>query len=85
MALKVPVAATRAGGISDLIEDRVSGLLVPPRDPVHLADALEELVREPEKRNIYVEAAFEMDKSFDISQTVLKTEAVYREVLGEGE
>ena len=34
------VVGTRSGGIPDLVEDGVNGLLVPPDDPVSLADAL---------------------------------------------
>ncbi|MBI4364606.1 MAG: glycosyltransferase [Candidatus Latescibacteria bacterium] len=37
----VPVIATRAGGLDDLVEDGDSGLLVPPRDPAALARAVE--------------------------------------------
>ena len=35
-----PVVGTRAGGIPDIVEDGVSGLLLPPDDPDALADAL---------------------------------------------
>ncbi len=35
-----PIVGTRAGGIPDIVEDGVSGLLVPPEDPSALADAL---------------------------------------------
>ena len=35
-----PVVGTRSGGIPDLVEDGVSGVLVPPDDPASLADAL---------------------------------------------
>ena len=35
-----PVVGTRLGGIPDLVEDGVSGVLVPPDDPASLADAL---------------------------------------------
>jgi glycosyltransferase involved in cell wall biosynthesis len=34
------VVASRVGGIVDLVRDSENGLLVPPRDPQALADAL---------------------------------------------
>jgi glycosyltransferase involved in cell wall biosynthesis len=44
MALKVPVVATRVGGNTELVEDGVTGLLVSPKNPDELADALERIV-----------------------------------------
>ncbi len=46
LAAGVPVVATRVGGTVEIIEDRVSGLLVPPRDPEALADRTLELLRD---------------------------------------
>jgi len=47
MAVGTPVVATAIAGIPELIDDEQNGLLVPQRDPVRLADALERLHREP--------------------------------------
>jgi glycosyltransferase involved in cell wall biosynthesis len=47
MAAGVPVVASRLSGIPELVRDGETGLLVPERDPVALAAALERLVRDP--------------------------------------
>jgi glycosyltransferase involved in cell wall biosynthesis len=44
MALSRPVVASAVGGIPEMIEDGVSGLLVPPSDPVALAGAIVRLL-----------------------------------------
>src|SRR5881275_3177292 len=44
---RVPVIASAIGGITDIVEDGVSGLLVPPADAATLAGALERLARAP--------------------------------------
>jgi glycosyltransferase involved in cell wall biosynthesis len=44
MAMGVPVVSTRISGIPELIDDGVHGLLVEPRDPVGLAEALKRVL-----------------------------------------
>ena len=44
MALSRPVVASRVGGIPEMIEDGVTGLLVPPQDPPALAAAIVRLL-----------------------------------------
>jgi glycosyltransferase involved in cell wall biosynthesis len=44
MALSRPVVASNVGGIPEMIEDGVTGLLVPPRDPSALATAIVRLL-----------------------------------------
>ena len=51
------IVATRVAGIPDVIRDDVNGLLVPERDPLALALALERLAREPGTRQRLGEAA----------------------------
>jgi glycosyltransferase involved in cell wall biosynthesis len=42
----VPVIATRTGGLEDVVDDGVSGLLVPPESPGDLARAIERFADE---------------------------------------
>jgi glycosyltransferase involved in cell wall biosynthesis len=46
-ACGVPAVAPAVGGIPELIEDGVSGLLAPPNDPLGLATAMERLLAQP--------------------------------------
>jgi glycosyltransferase involved in cell wall biosynthesis len=48
MAMETAVVATATGGVPELIDDGVEGILVPPRDPGRLTDALERILRDPE-------------------------------------
>jgi phosphatidylinositol alpha-1,6-mannosyltransferase len=49
MAAGLPVVACRAAAIPEVVEDGVTGLLVPPRDPPGLARTLEALAADPER------------------------------------
>ena len=48
MASGLPVVATRVGGVAELVEDGVSGLLVPPGDAGVLAGAMDRLLADPD-------------------------------------
>jgi starch synthase len=47
MACSTAVVASRVGGIPEVVDGGVTGLLVPPGDPASLADALNMLLRDP--------------------------------------
>lgn len=47
-AMSVPVISTDAGGVPELIDKNVDGLLVPPQSPPALAEAILKLARDPE-------------------------------------
>lgn len=49
MAFGLPVVATRWRGLADIVVNGKTGLLVPPREPAALADALAQLVRCPDE------------------------------------
>jgi starch synthase len=48
MACATAVVASRVGGIPEVVDGGVTGLLVPPEDPASLADALNLLLRDPD-------------------------------------
>ena len=47
MACSTAVVASRVGGIPEVVDGSVTGLLVPPDDPASLADAMNLLLRDP--------------------------------------
>lgn len=78
-----PVVASAVGGLPDLIEDGVTGLLVPPGEPVALADALERLARRPdEARRMGLRASDMVRESYSWARVVESYESVYDEALG---
>jgi glycosyltransferase involved in cell wall biosynthesis len=50
MAAGLPVVATKVGGVPDLVADGKTGLLVPPKDPMAMSQAMETLLADPERR-----------------------------------
>lgn len=50
MAAGLPVVATDVGDVPRLVDDGVTGRVVPTRDPARLADALRELLMDPQRR-----------------------------------
>ena len=50
MAFGLPVVATNVGGLPEVVQDGVTGILVPPKDPQALGGAIVRLLRDPELR-----------------------------------
>jgi glycosyltransferase involved in cell wall biosynthesis len=81
MASRVAIVATRVGGVPDLIQDGVHGLLVEPSRPDRLAAAVGELLRDPERRRRLGGAAQLRQRSeFDLDAMVRKLELLYVEL-----
>ena len=70
MALGVPVIASDISGIPELVRNDSSGILVPPGDPIALADAVERLAGDLDLRTaIAIEARRTIETQFDLSQS----------------
>jgi glycosyltransferase involved in cell wall biosynthesis len=81
MALGLPIVATRAGGIPEIVADNECGVLVPPGDPEALARALVLLLEDRQRAERFGAAARERSRSFTEERMVSETERVYRDVL----
>jgi len=82
MALGKPVVATHAGGIPEVVQDRVTGLLVPPCDPQALADALSYLLHHPEQGETFGAAGRKrVEQHFTVAQMAGNTLQVYERIL----
>jgi len=57
--LKVPIVATNVGGIPELIETNVSGILVPPNDPNQLLKAVNGLLEDKEAAKRIAESGYD--------------------------
>ncbi len=82
MAAGVPVVATAVGGTSELIEDGVSGVLVPPRDAPALAQAIGALLADPQRRALIGGAGRKRAREqFSLQASVDQTERLYERLL----
>ena len=69
MASQLPVIATRIAGIGELVEPGHAGLLVPPGDDVALAEAIDQLLADPEARAAMGQAGRQkVEAEFDIAK-----------------
>ncbi len=81
MCFACPSVATRVGGIPEVIEDNVTGLLTPPGNPDLLARAVESLVRDATRRTALGRAAqARAQENFSAQVIVPRYEELYRRV-----
>jgi len=82
MIAGLPVVATRVGGIPELVEDNVTGFLVPPGGPKTLAKALQNLLDNSDLRHEMGRAGREKAlREFNLDDMLRKTRQVYDQVL----
>lgn len=80
-AAGVPVVATNVGGVPEIVEDGTTGILVPPKDPKALAQAIEKLVDNLEFRILIAKNAWERLSYFSLKKTVEDLNKLYRKLL----
>ncbi len=81
MAYGMAIVATRVGGIPELVDDGVTGLLVEPDDPEALAAALTRLAADPELRRRLASAARERARALDANEVATRLARLYNSLL----
>ncbi len=76
------IIATAVGGVPQVVTDGVNGLIVPPGDPVALADALERVCVDPDLRDRLSRQAMADSARFDIARASGEIEDIYRRLVG---
>jgi glycosyltransferase involved in cell wall biosynthesis len=80
-AARVPVVATAAGGIPELVLHQKTGLLAPVKDASRLAQYVLEILENSTQKQILIENAWQHLQNFTKENTAAQTLAHYRELL----
>lgn len=84
MALGRPIAATRAGGIGEIVVDGECGLLAPPGDPESLGAAIARLVADPALAARLANAGRARVRDFSVGRMCDRTLEVYDRAVARG-
>lgn len=83
MACGLPVVATRAGGLPELVEENVTGLLIPPQDPSALAQAVLQLLKNTTSaKNMGSAARTRIERHFSHAAVLPEMLKLYQRVAG---
>lgn len=78
----VPVVATKVGGVVDIIEDGIDGILVPPEDIATMSEAIIKLLKDRKYAfQIAKRARKKIEKNFRLEQMVERNIRVYEEAM----
>ena len=81
MAAAKPVVSTRVGGVPELVQEDVHGLLVDPRDPEALAEAVARLLRDPAlAKRLGAVGRKRQQREFSLEAMVRRIEDLYEEL-----
>jgi len=79
LAMARPVVATDVGAISELIQNRITGILVAPNDPSALAEGIVFVMREPEQAAQWAQAGKEcVREGYNLPHMADQVERVYQ-------
>jgi len=82
LCMETPVVANDVGGVREIIEDGVTGVLLPPRSPDDIAQGLARMLKAPEwARSLALQGKRVVLERFTFRARVAKEEALCRDIL----
>jgi glycosyltransferase involved in cell wall biosynthesis len=81
MATRTPFIGTNVGGIPEIVQDNVTGLLVPRNNPHELANAILRLRNKQLRQKLTQNASRRVQQQFDITAIARKLERLYEILL----
>lgn len=82
MAMNLPVVATNVSGIPEFLEDRVSGMMVPQKDPKALARAMEAVLTDDDlRKQMTLEARKRITKEFNNQKLIKDLARIYQDMI----
>ena len=82
MAMNLPVVATNVSGIPEFLEDRVSGMMVPQKDPKALARAMEAVLTDDDlRKQMTLEARKRITKEFNNQKLIKDLDRIYQDMI----
>jgi len=81
MSLGVPVVATRSGGVPEIIKDGKNGLLIPPRSPEALSQAILKILNNKNLATRLAQEGLNTVKYYTAQRMAKSVEDVYRKVI----
>jgi len=82
MAFRLPIVATRVGGVSEVVEDGQTGLLVSPGTPDAMANAILNIYNNREWGRAMGLAGYDrLNRMFDIRKIIGDLDAIYMSLL----
>lgn len=82
MAMNLPVVATNVSGIPEFLEDRVSGMMVPQKDPKALARAMETVLTDDDlRKQMTLEAKKRITREFNNQKLIKDLARIYQDMI----
>jgi len=80
MIMGIPVIATRVGGTPELVQDKITGRLIPPHAPDRLQSVIQELLQQPELGQQYTQNAQKLLGDFNTENMLRECAEILQQV-----